>query len=64
MSEMSCFMYFDFDQVLPHDAASQPVRRRWVVTVVTQDQDDVLSRHQLEAPCCQIKISLHEDLII
>lgn len=62
MSEMSCFMYLDFEQVLPHEDASRPVRRRWVVTVVTQDQDDVLSRHQLAAPRCKIKISLHEDL--
>lgn len=43
MSEMSCLMYLDFEQVLLHDAVSQPVRRRWVVAVVTQDQDDVLS---------------------
>lgn len=64
MSGMSCFMYLDFEQVLPHDAVSQPVRRRWVVVVVTQDQDDVLSRHQLAVSCCQIKISLRDDLIL
>lgn len=64
MSEMSCFMYLDFEQVLPHDAVSQPVRRRWVVVVVTQDQGDVLSRHQLAVSCCQIKISLRDDLIL
>lgn len=59
---MSCFMYLDFEQVLPLGAVSQPVRRRWVVAVVTQDQDDVLSRHQLAVSFCQIKISIRHDL--
>lgn len=61
---MSYFMYLDFEQVLPHDAGSQPVRRGWVVAVVTQDQGDVLSRHQLAVSCCQIKIDLRDDLIL
>lgn len=43
--------------------ASQPVIRRWMVTAVTQDQDDLLSRHLFEAPCCQIKISLRRVLL-
>lgn len=64
MSEMISIKYLDFEQVLPHDAPSQPVRHRWVVAVVTQDQDDVLSRHQLAVSCCQINISLRGDLIL
>lgn len=65
ISEMISIMYLDFEQVLPHDAPSQPVRLIWVVVVVmTQDQDDVLSRHQLAVSCCQINISLRCDLIL
>lgn len=60
---MGCSMYLDFEQVPPHEGVDLPVKRRWVVAVVTQNQDDVLSRHQLAVPCCKIKISLHEDRI-
>lgn len=64
MSEITCLLYLDFDEVLSHGTVSQSVRCRWVVMAVTQDQDDVLSRHLFDAvPCFEIKISLRGGLL-
>lgn len=64
MSEITCLLYLDFDEVLSHGTVSHSVRCRGVVMAVTQDQDDVLSRHQFAAvPCFEIKISLRGGLL-